>query len=92
MAAARNCRAQESLALPALPPAVCGGSRGLRVGPATRTRGRKRATVVEENEDIAEGNNNAYNDQEANIQQMMEELAQNQEAKAALRAQIAAEE
>ncbi len=51
-----------------------------------------RATVVEEEKDMAEGNNDAHEEQEADIQQSMEELARNQEAEVALWAQIAAQE
>ncbi len=68
----------------------CGQGRG--IGPAARTRGKKRVTEVEEEEDIAEGNNNAHEEQELDIQQLMEELTRNQEAEVAFRAQIATQE
>lgn len=41
---------------------------------------------------MAEENNDVYKEQEADIQQLMEELAQNQKAEAVLRVQIAAQE
>ena len=90
--AASNRRPRGTLALPTPPPTLCGGGRGRGVGPAARTRGRKRGTAVEEDKNMAEGNNDVYEEQEADIQQLMKELARNQEAEVALRAQIAAQE
>lgn len=82
-AAARNRRRREPSVQPAPPPPpVRLGDWGRAVGPAARiaTRG---AAAVEEEEEIAEGNNDAQQDQKTDRQRLMEDLAQNQEVVAA---------
>lgn len=71
-------------------PALHGGGQGQGVGPTTRTWEKRRTAAAGEDKDMAEGNNDAQKDQKADMLQMKEEWARNQEVEAALRAQIAA--